>query len=293
MKRRDVLVRVGAAGAAVAAAGGLGAAAVDRTALDGALSSDDGDDAGDEESPCRAGRPDWASDEPFDRFLVGTTGDDEAARPSEVWVRNATDETVAVAVDVASGPETLDETVDLPAGAYLEVLAFGDDADVAVESDGSRTRTRVDGSGGWDRLSRTAVTVDEDGIETASRTVRGETPVEDVAFDRLDEACASDEAVERADVAVEDGSVVVEGTIGTPTPCHVVLPTCVAADPDGEVLEVVVAVGESAAEACVECLGEVDYEARVDLADGPPGRVDVRHDRDGDLVDVGSFDVGE
>lgn len=101
------------------------------------------------------------------------------------------------------------------------------------------------------------------------------------AFDDGEGDCGGDDA---ATVTVSDRTVVVAGRAMTPDPCHDLALAAADYDAGDDRLTVVVAVGDEGPGGCVECVGEVPYEARVTFDRGLPGTVIVRHRRNGETV---------
>jgi hypothetical protein len=89
-----------------------------------------------------------------------------------------------------------------------------------------------------------------------------------------------------ATVTFDGGSstVSVDGSIMASDPCHVATVER-AAVADGT-LTVVVGVEADDSGACQQCLGQVQYEARVAFADALPGTVEVQHASQGETTTV-------
>ena len=110
----------------------------------------------------------------------------------------------------------------------------------------------------------------------------GPPSVASTAFDDGEGDCGGDDA---ATITSADRTVVVTGRVRTPGPCYGL--ALAAADYDAaDALTVVVAVENREPGGCVECVGEVPYEARVAFDRGLPGTVVVRHRRGGETVEV-------
>lgn len=145
-------------------------------------------------------------------------------------------------------------------------------------------------------LARTAggfggiATFGNSGIEGAPiRQFTGESERDEQSIERRGQRCASDEDDE-ATVRFTDEGVVVEGLIRTPTPCHELELESVSCDPDRDALTVLVGVGRQEETICVQCLGVVEYEARIDLDGRSPDRVEVVHERHDETVGVETAD---
>ena len=155
MNRRHLLSRACVSIGLCGLAGCLGDLAPgDRTT---AASSDDG---ADDPSP-----PFETDEDPHERYVIGDPTDDAG---HEVYVRNAGGDERSITLEVVGDDRELAENVDVPAGAYLEVLAEPTALEVVIETDESRSETRV-GSDGCGH-SRTVVTVRETGLETSTES---------------------------------------------------------------------------------------------------------------------------
>lgn len=89
-----------------------------------------------------------------------------------------------------------------------------------------------------------------------------------------------------AAVTFDGGSstVSVDGTIAASDPCHVA--TVERAEVADGTLSLVVGVSADDSDACQQCLGQVEYEARFAFADALPGSVEVQHASQGDTTTV-------
>lgn len=72
-------------------------------------------------------------------------------------------------------------------------------------------------------------------------------------------------------------TVTITGTLITPTPCYDAVLSTVEYEADEDTLVVVVDTESTADDACVTCLGAVEYEATIEFTTALPGSVDVRH----------------
>ncbi|MFC4437769.1 MULTISPECIES: hypothetical protein [Natrialbaceae] len=111
----------------------------------------------------------------------------------------------------------------------------------------------------------------------------------DRLIERRDQRCVGDEEDE-ATIRFADECVVVEGLIRTPTPCHPLELEDASFDPADDALVVRVGVGRPDETICVQCLGIVEYEARIGLDGRSPDRVEVVHERPDETVDVATAD---
>ncbi|ELY64565.1 hypothetical protein [Natrinema versiforme] len=155
---------------------------------------------------------------------------------------------------------------------------------VITSSDGGASQSTV--TDGVDRRpfdctrSRTSISLSGTGVQTESTSASIPCPVPEVTDTSLEAGegvCAGRTDRDGATVEFAGEAVIVDGEIGTPTPCHEVSLADATYDERRDVLTVPVAVGEQGAENCIDCLGVVDYEARIDLAGRYPDRVDVTH----------------
>ena len=121
-------------------------------------------------------------------------------------------------------------------------------------------------------------------VGTKTESIDDESSVSDdadtsTADDTTDDA--SPEPVEGGDhpenvrVTTRDGSVIVDGTIQTPTPCYE--PVLESVSYDDGVLTVVVDAVEDGTPVCVQCVGMITYRVTVDFERGFPDSVDVKH----------------
>ena len=182
MQRRDFLAGLGATVAAGGLAGCIGTAtehaprADDET--DDATDSemDDANDTATDDEPAESDvelEPPFETDadEPFERYVVGDVDERPDRAPGHVvFVRNAADDERTIAFAVSADDDDLEESEEVPAGEYLEIVVVEPSlAEVVVESDGSRARTVSGGTG--DGCSLTVVTIGDGGrTETRSTT---------------------------------------------------------------------------------------------------------------------------
>ncbi|QCW02364.1 hypothetical protein [Natrinema pallidum] len=181
----------------------------------------------------------------------------------------------------------LERDVDLPAGeefvislaeprSYAITVTTGDDTTESTVTDGVSRRP-------FDCLrTRTIITLRGTDIETASSSTTIPCPDPDVVDASLavgEGQCAGRTDRDRATVEFIDESVVIAGAIETPTPCHDLALAESTVDADRDLLVVTVAVGPQAAANCIDCLGIVGYDARIELEGRYPDTVAVRHER--------------
>ena len=163
MNRRSLL-GLGTATAAGALAGCLGDVSVGRSGdtTDGSSTDRNGGDEENTPPPFDAD-----DDDPHERYEVGDLEDDGR---HEVYVHNEGDEERTLSLEIVhDGQTAVDETEDVPAGGYLEVITEPSTLEVAIETDGSKSQTTVGGSRACDR-SETVVTVRDAGIETSTES---------------------------------------------------------------------------------------------------------------------------
>ena len=84
-----------------------------------------------------------------------------------------------------------------------------------------------------------------------------------------------------ATVAFEDAAVAIDGTVAAPDPCREAAIETAEYDAEADELRVAVGTAEAGDDICADCIAEVAYEARVEFADGLPGRSVVRHEGPG------------
>ncbi|MGQ3413201.1 hypothetical protein ACT4ML_13170 [Natrinema sp. LN54] len=227
--------------------------------------------------------------------------------PHELELRNEgeTDRTISVEIttdgddgggsdgdgsDERDDDALLERDLDIAAGEALELVLVEPRSyavTVTASSDDGTSRSTV--TDGVDRRpfdctrSRTSIALSESGVQTESTSTSIPCPVPEVTDASLtvgEGECAGRTDGDGATVEFADEAVVVDGDIGTPTPCHGLSLADAAYDEGGDVLTVTVAVGEQEADNCTDCLGVVDYEARIDLSGRYPNRVEVHHRSD-------------
>jgi hypothetical protein len=96
-------------------------------------------------------------------------------------------------------------------------------------------------------------------VTTLASDCRSDDPAADIVFD------------------TENGRLVVRGTMATSNPCHRAVLSDVRYDADADRLAVAVA-SEAESGGCMECLGQVSYEAVVRLSGAVPNEATVSHD---------------
>lgn len=250
-------------------------------------------DAGESAAPIVVGN---AADVPFPA----------AHPPHRLTIRNETqtERTVSVAIGAAGddgtdgGDALLERSFDLSPSDAIEIaLVEPRSYRVTVTTGGSDSTGDSSGSSkstvsvGVDRhpfdctRSRTTVTLSGAGVQTESTASSISCPVPAVAETSLEvgsRRCAGQGDDDAATVEFADETVLVDGTITLPTPCHTVSIAETAYDERRDALAITLAVGEQEAGHCIDCIASADYTARIDLEGRYPGRVVVRHETRGE-----------
>jgi len=313
MKRRQLLASVGSLGA-LSAAGCVGNDTADagpddregdRTddpsddttddGTDSTTDTTDGDDGSDDTTDGDDGSNDTtddgsrvSDDEPVETIPVG---DREGVPfpdnngPHGVTVVNDADARDLRVVLDRDGERVLDRVFELPAGRRVALtLNEPSEYEVGVGVDGRLVgtvaveRSRFDCNG-----SSTEVTVDADGqVDSTTVSTLVACPGPEVAGTEFEQGEGTCGGTDRATVAVDDERVNVSGAVGTPVPCYDLALSGVeleAEEYDGRNGTLVVTVTTAGRQdgACAECLGEVSYEATVELANAYPETVRVVH----------------
>jgi hypothetical protein len=145
-----------------------------------------------------------------------------------------------------------------------------------------RTLLRTLGAGGGALLAGCLDRPPGDGAGTPTSTSTATpepTHITDRSFEVTNVACGT--TGEAATVTFEPNAVTVEGSITAPDPCHSAELDSATYDADADRLTVAVRSHlpeENRSQACVECIADVDYRARVSHRGGDPGTVVVTHD---------------
>lgn len=212
--------------------------------------------------------------------------------PHELVLRNESgaERTVTVEVATDEDDELLARDFTVRADDALEVvLAEPRSYTVTVTTD--RPSGESSATVGIDRepfdctRSSTTVTLRENGTGTKSVSKSIACPEPQVAaksIGTVEQSCAGESDDDGATVGFEDEAVIVDGQITTPTPCYEPSIAEATYDERRDVLAITVDSGDQSAAGCVDCLGVVDYEARVELEGRYPGRVVVRHESRGE-----------
>lgn len=239
------------------------------------------------------GGVDWPDDPtPFDSLAVGDRSTvDFAANNRAIDVRlwNAVDEerTLAVRVTTPDDAPGLRRDVTFPAGGVLDLsLSEPDSYTVSVGSLGSVSVP----FGSFDCNQTTYQvrlgTASLDHTWFATEIACPDPELGDVTVESGEGDCGSED---RATVTFADETVRVEGAMRTPDPCHSVDVRTADYDRDADTLELVLEAvpGE---DGCIECVGQVPYEATATFEHDYPRVVVVRHASIGQVREVARVD---
>ncbi|MCT9095261.1 hypothetical protein [Haloarchaeobius sp. HME9146] len=135
-----------------------------------------------------------------------------------------------------------------------------------------------DSLGGVDEETETK-TDTPTGTPTAEPTPK----LESQSIETTDTGCGSEG---NASVSFGDAAVDVTGSVVASTPCHVAVMQDATFDTESKTLTVTVGVKEDGSDACMECIGVVEYAATLGFADGLPETVEVVHASQGKTTTV-------
>lgn len=249
------------------------------------------------------------AEEPFETVAVGSRErvlDPDGNEPHAVTVTNAASAERAMTVRVRrSGENPLLRSWEwtFPAGGRVRVdLLTPATYDVAVFAGGERAGSLEVPREQFDcNSSATRATVTADGdleVQTVSTAMGCPATVVDHSVRVVDRGCATDGDADSAAVSFDGRTVKLDGTLRAPTPGYGVAVTGFERDEvDGErtaIFTVATTEPDDEDGAGVQCTGALDYEASVTFSEGTvadspfPGRVVVRHRRDGETVEAGS-----
>ena len=169
--------------------------------------------------------------------------------------------------------------------ALAGCVSSGDDGDPAG-GDGNGDDSPTPGGDGTD--------TPDSATETPTSAPTG---FENPSIETTNTGCAGED-VPNATVGFDPDAirVTVDGALRTANPCHVASFESTKYRPADDVLQIVVAAKDDpSAEACVQCIGAVEYTATVDLEGGLPGTVVVKHGTgsDASVVATVSNDASE
>lgn len=109
----------------------------------------------------------------------------------------------------------------------------------------------------------------------------GSTAIADTSVRTVGTDCLSGD--QRTDIEFNDeaGRVVVTGVIEAATPCHVAVLRDAGYDAEADRLRVDIGTEDDGSDACVECIGGVNYEATITFTGDVPREASVAHDGQG------------
>jgi len=150
-----------------------------------------------------------------------------------------------------------------------------------------------------ERTTTAAPTTDDETTSAGTRTTEGGRTTEetrgdaiaDERFELLGVACG--EPTSEASVAFADGgsSVVVTGTVPGSNDCYRARLADASYDAETRTLDVTVAsMAKEGAQACAQCIVEIEYEATVSVSGDGPERVTVTHSAMGESKIVATAD---
>lgn len=146
----------------------------------------------------------------------------------------------------------------------------GDDSNGNGSPGGGGTNGDDEPSGGGDGSSDDDEGSGDDGDDSDRSGVDG-SEITGRSIETTEQTCGSQD-VSEASMTVEDGAIVVEGTVSASTPCHdAVLSTAAVGD---RTLRMDVELSQQDG-FCQQCLGEISYEATIELAN-PTGLESVQ-----------------
>lgn len=156
--------------------------------------------------------------------------------------------------------------------------AGGDDTSTPTDSsDGSNDDGSDEGGSNDDGSDGEGTATDGDDSSNSDVSDDGESTSPSVQSRNISTTGSGCGSTSEAAVTFDDGSstVSVDGSIMASDPCHVA--TVERASMADGTLTVVVGIEADDSEACQQCLGQVQYEARFAFADALPGTVEVQH----------------
>lgn len=149
-----------------------------------------------------------------------------------------------------------------------------------------------------DETTERPTTTDDEITSAATRTTEGGRTTEetrgdgitDERFELLGVECG--QPTSEASVALGDGgSVVVTGTVPGSNDCYLARLTDASYDAETRTLDVTVSsMAKEGAQACAQCIVEIDYEATVSVSGDGPERVTVTHSAMGESKTVATAD---
>ncbi|NEU58836.1 hypothetical protein [Halorussus sp. MSC15.2] len=145
---------------------------------------------------------------------------------------------------------------------------------------------------------------DGDSTTSESTTAAGETTTEgepdgqqssltDSSFDPATAECGKPAGDASVQFSQENGSVTVTGTISGSNTCYTAKLADASYDPESGTLDVTVAsVQKGGADACAQCIVEIEYEATFSFDGAVPASVSVVHEAMGDTTTVTTAESG-
>lgn len=218
----------------------------------------------------------------------------ENQRPHEVAVVNGGEVTREIEVDLQAADHAvgLSERWTIPVDHRVVLrIATPDEYTLTVGvGDGEPASTTIP-SGYFDcNDSRTTATVGPEGeLETETLTTLVACPPPAVAESQLEvteTGCAGGDQ-EAPTVRAREETLQISGTIQVPNPCHEAAIERVDYTGETDTLSVRITQTEPPGDqACIECVGAVEYEAELELMNGYPGTVVVEHAHFGRVDEV-------
>ena len=98
----------------------------------------------------------------------------------------------------------------------------------------------------------------------------------EISIERLESECATGDPGP-VSIRLTDEKVTIEGALETSTPCYYPVLERTEYDSDDGVLEVSIG-AESEEGVCIQCIGEIVYEARLEFETGTPDSVSIVHE---------------
>ena len=194
-------------------------------------------------------------------------------------------------VATTGGTASIDETIQLPAGEHA-IVRFDRPAEYDVQ-------VGVDGGDPVDirqisadefscaQSTGTVIVASDGSVDAEFETATTDCPSARVTDTRFEMGAGECGTTNTATVSAADGVIGVTGRISAPQPCYQVSLESVRYDSADETLFVIIATNEPADGVCVSCLGEIPYEAQIELDNDYPRTVSIQHRlADGQLTDV-------
>lgn len=216
----------------------------------------------------------------------------DANQPARYRILNREESQQIQIIIRLSGDVTVNKSFTLPNNTYVSVtLQQPANYDVRLGLERDRDLTPVAQPSG-DEFSCTpiqgTITINSAGqIESQVTTPDIECPppqVTETTFQSQDGECGQQHT---ATVSVSDKTIRIAGQIAVPQPCYQVMLESASYDTATETLTVTIAVGNQTKNICVSCIGEVPYEATVELQHGYPQDILVQHrESNGEVVTV-------